>query len=246
MSNSALTRFLVLAVVLGSAAAPVVAQTVDKFSTHAGQAAPKRQGFFAYVLGKINPEDRDYGATIESSRHSLEEHTIDDLYFWSNVATLVLLSGLAAVVILQWRAMDKRELIAASLIAQLWNGRVSDRVEIERRTEQFNHLVETHNAEVEGSLAQRANPSERENDKPANLARSVRDLTDPAVSRGIPSDPAGPQAAGALGVDQQNVLLLQRRVEALQNSERNLKQRLNQTTALLDEEHRRNSTLKGA
>ena len=53
-------------------------------------------------------------------------------------------------------------------------------------------------------------------------------------------------AAGALVVDQQNVLLLQRRVEALQNSERNLKQRLNQTTALLDEERRRNSSLKGA
>jgi hypothetical protein len=35
-------------------------------------------------------------------------------------------------------------------------------------------------------------------------------------------------------------------VEALQNGERNLRQRLNQTTALLDEERRRNSSLKGA
>ena len=173
-------------------------------------------------------------------------YTIDDLYFWSNVVTLVLLSGMAAVVFLQWRAMDKREHIAASLIAQLWNGRVSDRIEIERRTEQFNQLVETHNADVERSLAQRANPSERENDKPANLARSVRDLADATVSRGTPSDPVGPQVAGTPAMDQQNVLLLQRRVESLQNSERNLKQRLNQTTALLDEERRRNSSLKGA
>ena len=45
---------------------------------------------------------------------------------------------------------------------------------------------------------------------------------------------------------QQNNLLLQRRVEALQNSEQNLKQRLNQTTVLLDQERRRNATLKGA
>jgi len=43
-----------------------------------------------------------------------------------------------------------------------------------------------------------------------------------------------------------NNLLLQRRVEALQNSEQNLKQRLNQTTTLLDQERRRNGTLKGA
>ena len=249
MRSSILIRSLVLAVALCSATGPVVAQTADESSTQAGQAAPKRQGFFEYVLGKINPQDRNYGATIESSRRSLETYTIDDLYFWSNVVTLVLLCGLAAGVFLQWRAMDKRELIAASLIAQLWNGRVSDRIEIERRTEQFNDLVETHNADVERSLAQRANPSERENDKPPNLARSVRDLTDTSaatVSRGTSSDPAVPQATGALGMDQQNVLLLQRRVEALQNSERNLKQRLNQTTSLLDEERRRNSSLKGA
>ena len=249
MRNSTLIWSLVLAVVLCSAAGLLLGQSAGESSRQVGQVVPKRQGLFAYVLGKINPQDRDYGATIESSRQSLEEHTIDDLYFWSNVVTLVLLCGLAAGVFLQWRAMDKRELIAASLIAQLWNGRVSDRIEIERRTEQFNHLVETHNAEVERSLAQRANPSERENDKPANLARSVRDLTDTVsttVSRGTPSDPTSPQATGALAVDHQNVLLLQRRVEALQNSERNLKQRLNQTTALLDEERRRNSSLKGA
>lgn len=246
MRSSTLIRSLVLAVVLCSAAGPVVGQTAGESSTQAGQVAPKRQGFFAYVLGKINPQNRDYGATIDDYRHALEEHTIDDLYFWSNVVTLVLLSGLAAVVFLQWRAMDKRELIAASLIAQLWNGRVSDRIEIEQRTDQFNHLVETHNAEVERSLAQNANPSDRGNDKSVNLARSVRDLTDATVSRGAPSDIAGPKATGALAVDQQNVLLLQRRVEALQNSERNLKQRLNQTTALLDEERRRNSSLKGA
>jgi hypothetical protein len=231
---------------LCSMAGSVLGQTAAENSAQAGQSTPKRQGFFAYVLGKINPQDKDYGVTIESARHSLEEHTIDDLYFWSNVVTLVFFSGLAAVVFLQWRAMDKRELIAASLIAQLWNGRISDRIEIERRTEQFNQLVETHNADVERSLAQRANSPERENGTPANLARSVRDLTDATVSRGTPSDPVSTPATGALAVDQQNVLLLQRRVEALQNSERNLKQRLNQTTALLDEERRRNSSLKGA
>ena len=40
---------------------------------------------------------------------------------------------------------------------------------------------------------------------------------------------------------EQSNLLLQRRVEALQNSEQNLKQRLNQTTVLLDQERRHNA-----
>ena len=64
---------------------------------------------------------------------ALVENTIDDLYFWSNAVTLLCLAGWS-IVLLQWRAAEKREVIAASLIAQLWNGRVSDRIEIERRT----------------------------------------------------------------------------------------------------------------
>jgi hypothetical protein len=116
---------------------------------------PKRQGFFDYALGKINPHGIDYGASMESGRNAVVENTIDDLYFWSNAVTLLLLSGLVAIVLLQWRAADKREVIAASLIAQLWNGRVSDRIEIERRTQQFNQLVEAHNADVEKNLSQK-------------------------------------------------------------------------------------------
>src|SRR5579883_1291947 len=249
MHCSGVIRSVVFVIALCGVNGQSFGQDANQPGQRTAQLAPKRQGFFDYALGKINPHDKDYGASIESARGALVGYTIDDLYFWSNAVTLVLLCGVAALLLFQWRAMDKRELIAASLIAQLWNGRVSDRIEIERRTEQFNQLVETHNADVERSLAQRANSSERENDKPSNLARSVRDLADGGsvtISRGAPSDPVGPQATGALAVDQQNVLLLQRRVEALQNSERNLKQRLNQTTALLDEERRRNSSLKGA
>jgi hypothetical protein len=143
--------------------------------------------------------------------------------------------------------MNKRELIAASLIAQLWNGRVSDRVEIERRTEQFNRLVEAHNAETEAALSRKTGPSEQESSTNGSLTKSVRALAD---SKGI--SPAEAEKIAAAAPDstsaslEQSNLLLQRRVEALQNSEQNLKQRLNQTTVLLDQERRRNATLKGA
>ena len=184
---------------------------------------------------------------MESARNAVVENTIDDLYFWSNVVTLLLLSGLVAVVLLQWRAADKREVIAASLIAQLWNGRVSDRIEIERRTQQFNQLVEAHNADVEKNLSQKPGASQQDAEAAGSLTRSVRNLAD---SKGISPveaekiEASAPDAATASL--QQDNLLLQRRVEALQNSEQNLKQRLNQTTVLLDQERRRNATLKGA
>jgi len=48
---------------------------------------------------------------------------------------------------------------SASLIAQLWNGRVSDRIEIERRTEPFNQLAERHNDEVEATLSRKSKAS---------------------------------------------------------------------------------------
>ena len=240
-------RRVLIAITFCGVASQFVGQTPSERGVHAPQSAPKRQGFLDYALGKVNPHDTDYGSRMLSARSALVGYTIDDLYFWSNVVTLLLLCGLVAIVLFQWRAMNKRELIAASLIAQLWNGRVSDRVEIERRTEQFNQLVEAHNAEAEAALSRKTGTSEQESDTNGSLTRSVRALAD---SKGI--SPAEAEKIAATAPDataaslEQSNLLLQRRVEALQNSELNLKQRLNQTTVLLDQERRRNSTLKGA
>src|SRR6202050_1480311 len=157
-------------------------QTPSAPDSAASQTAPKRQGFFDYALGKINPRGNDYGASMASTRSTVVEDTIDDLYFWSNAVTLIFLCGWAAVVLLQWRAADKREVIAASLIAQLWNGRVSDRIELERCTGRFNQLVEAHNADVEKNLSQKPGPSQQDAEAAGSLTRRVRNLAD---SKGI-------------------------------------------------------------
>ena len=231
------------------------AQTQDRPSSNSSQSANQKQGFFDYVLGKVNPQGNDYGASMQTGREAVVEHTIDDLYFWSNVVTLLLLTGTAAIVLLQWRSSDKKEVIAASLIAELWNGRISDGIELERRTEQFNQLAARHNAEVERTLSLKPSPSEQEREAAGNLSRSVRKLTEGGATSGrrdIPSGGPSTEVAIAGAPDtgtansQQSTLLLQRQLEAMQNTEQNLKQRLNQTTLLLDQERRRNASLKGA
>jgi hypothetical protein len=247
MRHANITRWVILVMALSSVCGYSFGQTPNKLSSPTAQPPAKRQGFFDYALGKINPHGNDYGASIDSARNAAVENTIDDLYFWSNAVTLLLLSGLVAIVLLEWRTADKREVIAALLIAQLWNGRVSDRIEIERRTHQFNELVEAHNAEGERTLSQKSTSSEKEAETTGRLTRNVRNL---AESKGIsPAEvekiAAAAPDANAASLEQSN-LLLQRRVEALQNSEQNLKQRLNQTTVLLDQERRRNASLKGA
>lgn len=217
--------------------------------------ARKRQGFLDYALDKVNPGNKDYGSSVQADRESVVANTIDDLYFWSNVLTLLLLCASAAAILLQLRSAEKKEVIAASLIAELWNGRVSDRIELERRTAQFNDLVEAHNAEVERALTLKAQSTDQAREAAGNLTRSVQKLTGkgstpggkaaaPEVSSPSARTPTTPQGPGS-NSDEEH-LLLQRQLEATRNSEQNLKQRLNQTTLLLDQERRRNGALKGA
>ena len=215
----------------------------------------RQVGFLDYALGKINPDGKDYGAVLQASRDSVVDHSVDDLYFWSNAVTLLLLCGTAALILLQWRSAEKREVIVASLIAELWNGRVSDRIELDRRTDYFNRLVAKHNSEVEKALSNKGTVTEREKEAAEYLDRGVRRVTAraPKVNgaeisvEASTADPVPTSATdgGAASLKQSN-LLLQRQIEAMQNNEQNLKQRLNQSTLLLDQERRRNASLKGA
>jgi len=246
-------------VLLICAIAPVMAvqaQTVQPQTT--GQTLRQRQGFFDYALGKINPSNTDYGAEMADGRSALVGHTIDDLYFWSNAVTLGLLVCAAGIIYFEWHSAAKKEIVAATIIAELWNGRVSDRIEIVRRTEQFNQLVELQNQETERLLSAGSKTSEQEQEAAGSVTKSVGQsgysgslAAGSAAKSTLPAPRATESAAVENANDgtarlQQSNLLLQRRVEALENSENNLKQRLNQTTLLLDEERRRNRTLKGA
>ena len=156
MRNQVTIRWAAIAILLCCMHGRSLGQTLDKPTTATSQSAPKRQGFFDYALGKINPRGIDYGASMESTRNAVVENTIDDLYFWSNVVTLLLLIGLVAVVLLRGAPLtsvkSSRRLLSHSYGTA---GCVSDRIEIERRTQQFNQLVEAHNADVEKNLSQK-------------------------------------------------------------------------------------------
>jgi hypothetical protein len=252
-------RFSTLLVYTVLVFGPALIYGQDHASTFNAQSqkSHKAQGFADYALGKVNPNDTDYGATLDAARGTTVAHTIDDLYFWSNVVALILLTSVTTVFFFHLRAADKKEIIAATLIAQLWNGRVSDRIEIERRAEQFNNLVDEHNAVVERELTTNAPEADRETPPAANLNRTVGEITDAPrpENRSAPRSsfdpvPTDAKQAAATGNEvvrlQQDNLLLEHRVEAMRNTEQNLKERLNQTTSLLDQERRRNQALKGA
>jgi hypothetical protein len=222
-----------------------------------GPTQRQRQGFLDYALGKINPSNTDYGTAMANGRSDLVGHTIDDLYFWSNAVTLGLLVCSAGIIYFEWRSAVKKEIVAATIIAELWNGRVSDRIEILRRTEQFNQLAERHNAEIESALMAKQLPNQGAEPETTDLKDTVHALARMANARnedaaGSSSDVPGTSLADPLLAGnstmtvQQQVQLLKNSLAATRNSERNLRERLNQTNTQLDEERRRNRTLKGA
>jgi len=114
------------------------------------------QGMVGYYLSQINPGDRDYGAKLAEKRAELVGDTVDNIYFWSNVVSISLLGVLGIWLVLEQRAKNKVEIIASHLIAQLWNGRISDRIEIENRTSRYNEIVNQLNEITEKKLSEKA------------------------------------------------------------------------------------------
>lgn len=216
--------------------------------TIAAHSTRRSQGFLDYALGKINPSDKDYGSSAAETRGDMVAYTIQSLYFWSNGVSLLLLTATSTALILVLRTQDKREIIAATLIAQLWNGRVVDRQEIARRTEMHNALVEARNA----ALTPRVSTSLVDELSATTVA--APSAAKPSVKSGVQKRAGvsdSPSSIGEIGNQDlmesgQNHIVLTSQVQALRNSERNLRARLNQVSQDLERERQRNHTLKGA
>lgn len=252
MSRSLTTFCLEILLLMGLFGGSVSAQPQLAFQPRAAARLEKQRGIFDYALGKVNHDDRNYGALGQALHESVVQQTVDNLYFWSNVVSLVLLAGAVSVILLQWHSADKRELIAASVIAQLWNARISDRFELDRRTEKFNQLVAIHNAQVERSLTVQTQSATASGLKrrvetldqtsPNMTSRSDEDTR--VAANTADYDAARPHTA-AVGLQQRNIRL-ERQVEAMKNTEANLRKRLNDAIAQLEQERNRNQALKGA
>lgn len=222
------------------------AQTPASPAAH--PATKRSQGFLDYALGKINPSNKDYGASAADARNEVVAYTIQSLYFWSNVVSLTLLTATSTALVLVLRTQDKREIIAATLIAQLWNGRVVDRKEIVRRTAMYNALVEAKNS------ALTLKPAPTADEEPATAATKSSSQEKPSGKAGVQgkavvsTSPSSKGETGGTGSSDpgQDILLKEKQIKALRESEVSLRTRLNQVSQDLERERQRNQTLKGA
>lgn len=228
--------------------APCVCVAQSPTPAPAHPAARRSEGFLDYALGKINPNNKDYGATAADIRNEVVTYTIQSLYCWSNVVSLTLLAATSTALVLVLRTQDKREIIAATLISQLWNGRVVDRKEIARRTAMYNELVEAKNS----ALTLSSTVSKEDHREAVVSDQTTR--PQPGQKSRVQSKAAAPQSPSSLGETgtlppgglAEKAIFLEGQNQALRNSERNLRDRLNQVSLDLEQERRRNQTLKGA
>ncbi len=235
----------ILSMVLG---APCICMAQTPASPSAHPAARRSQGFLDYALGKINPGNKDYGSVAANGRSEVVAYTLQSLYFWSNLVSLTLLAATSTALVLVLRTQDKREIIAASIIAQLWNGRVGDRKEIVHRTAMYNALVEAKNSALnlkpdpksEQELSSRVTKSSSD-EKPSGKP-GVQGKADVSTSPSSKGETGGTGSSDP----EQDSLLKEKQFKALRDSERNLRTRLNQVSQELERERQRNQTLKGA
>lgn len=220
-----------------------VSQVSTATTRQASTSREHPKGFVDYVLGKVNPEGKDYGVMAAAIRDQMVKDTIDDLYFWSNAFALLMLGCASGALYLSLRSARKKETITVALITQLYNGRVSDHLEIDLRTAQYNELVEKHNAEIERHLAATSRAQSADQDTSTRIKRTAEKLekqNSGTVGSGDNSRSSTVQVA-----DKQSTLLMEHRLEAMQNTEQNLRERLNQTTVELERERQKNARLKG-
>lgn len=110
---------------------------------YAHQASLKpRDGFFDFVLKRINSSGTDYGQCLVESRRMLVEETIRNAYYWSNVVSLSMLACLFFIVLYQNKIQAKRELEMAEMVGQFAQSLARSRLYIAEATKKNGDLAD--------------------------------------------------------------------------------------------------------
>ena len=114
--------------------------------------AAQSSGFLDSSLGLINPKNTDYGSQIDTERQFVVEQSLKNLEFWVVGITVSLLIVSFFMLLHQSRERDRREIIAAGLLAHYHNAWVDARSQADSAIRRHNELVKRTNAAAESAL----------------------------------------------------------------------------------------------
>ena len=223
-----------------------------------------KQGFVDFTLKRINPSDKDYGECLDEGRKLILQESIENAFFWSNVATLGLLGCLFIIVVYQHRQRVRREWTIAEVLQQYEHALLRANAQVDDATKRNHELSEAltfarENAfrlptippEPRGSSTPRATSKETTETKPADATAA----TTAAVTHRAPGSEErgnGTKVANQMGLFKPEVDLilkvnsLEQQLGRSQEQEKQLRRQLTQADMRLQAEQQKNRTLKGA
>ena len=137
----------------------------SKFDPMPRKPAAQNSGFVDSSLGLINPKNTDYGCQIDAERQFYVEQTVKNLDFWVIGITVSLLIVSFFMLLHQSRERDRREIIAAGLLAHYYNTWVDTRSHANDAIHRHNELVKRTNAAAESALRSASQEADQKHSK---------------------------------------------------------------------------------
>jgi hypothetical protein len=200
---------------------------------------PAKQGdsFVDFALKQINSQNKDYGCEIDDARKLMVDETIKSVTFWAVLAALSFLILSFLLLLHQHRERNRREIIAAGLLARYHNALADARSQADEAIRQYNELVSRTNQAAEAALRLASQPTERVQ-ATASAANPVRDVKPKPASAPPPKDKiktaengvdrteTGPPSLEAEGDLIAQISTLQQQLHASHEREKNLQKEL--------------------
>jgi hypothetical protein len=124
----------------------------SSYDPAAKQQSKPREGFVDFALKQINPQNIDYGCQLDETRKLAVDQTIKSIDSWAVMIALGFLVLSFFLLLHQHRERNRREAIAAELLAQYHNAWMDARTQAADAIRRYNELVHATNSAGETML----------------------------------------------------------------------------------------------
>lgn len=151
----------------------------------AKQPTKQGDGFVDFALKQVNPQNKDYGCQIDDARKLMVDESIKSITSWAVLVALSFLILSFFLLLHQHRERNRREIIAAGLLAQYHNALADARSQADEALRRYNELVNRTNTAAEAALRTASQLPERAQ-ATASAAHSARDVKQPKPTSAPP------------------------------------------------------------
>lgn len=206
------------------------------------------------ALHTVNPQDKDYGAALDSVRLSAIQETFENLLWWIDLVLAVGFTLSMAGNYWQHRRSEDRLRISSAIVAQLYNSHIASRSKALEAIAKHNKLADLYNAKCDDearlrlaqATAEQQRSSKGENEAATKVAEQqspgTRAATRPQIQpeTSASSSEAEQTPAGAEVLSEaEEIKRLKAQLVAKEQKINNLRSQVNRAHTTLEQERKR-------